>query len=88
MKKIEVLRSKGYSITVDEEHFKAKLESLQRELNMPNLYKGKLNELSSFVRMLDERPQVQFSFHYHLLTCFRWSITFLWTMTLWSQYTM
>lgn len=55
MKKIEVLRSKGYSLSLDEEAFRSKLSSLQRELNQPNLFKGRLNELSALVRMQEER---------------------------------
>lgn len=51
MKKLEVLRCKGYGISMEEEAFRTKLENLQRELNQPNHYKGRLNELSSFLRM-------------------------------------
>jgi len=56
MAKIEVLRSLGYPILAEEEAFRAKLENLQRELNKPTLFKGRLNELDSLVRMQDEAP--------------------------------
>jgi nuclear pore complex protein Nup54 len=51
MKKIEIMRALGYSISLDEEAFRKKLENLYMELNKPTQYKGRLNELTSLVRM-------------------------------------
>ncbi len=51
MKKIEILRCKGYPLTYEEENLRAKLESLQRELNQPNLFKGRMFELTAHIRM-------------------------------------
>ncbi len=56
MKKVEVLRNKGYSITMDEELFRSKMENLQRELNQPTQYKARLNELAALVRMQEDKP--------------------------------
>jgi hypothetical protein len=56
MKKMEVLRCKGIPISVTEERFRAKLEALYRELNQPNMFKGKLAELGPAIRLLGERP--------------------------------
>jgi nuclear pore complex protein Nup54 len=39
MKKVETLRNRGYSLSVQEEQFRTKVENLQRELSQPNLYK-------------------------------------------------
>ncbi len=39
MKKVETLRNRGYSITLEEEQYRNKVDSLLRELNQPNLYK-------------------------------------------------
>ncbi|KAL6080008.1 Nuclear pore complex protein Nup98-Nup96 [Balamuthia mandrillaris] len=57
MKRLEVLRSMGYPILGDEEAFRGKLENLQRELNKPTQFKGRLNEITSFVRMQDDFAQ-------------------------------
>jgi len=57
MKKIEIMRSLGYSISLDEEAFRKKLENLYMELNKPTQFKGRLNELTSLVRMQDEATQ-------------------------------
>jgi hypothetical protein len=51
MKKIEVMRNSGYAIGGNEEAFRSKLETLQRQLNQPNQFKGRLNELSALVRI-------------------------------------
>jgi hypothetical protein len=56
MKKVETLRSKGYSITMEEEAFRNKMENLQRELNQPTLFKARLNELTALVRMQEDKP--------------------------------
>ena len=49
-KKIEVLQNKGYSLFPDEEALRAKLESLQRELDNPTQFKGTLREITSMIR--------------------------------------
>jgi len=50
MKRVEVLTYKGYPISLEEEAFRAKLENLQRELNQPSLFRGRLSDLLSFLR--------------------------------------
>jgi len=60
-RKIEMLRNRGQPIAPWEEHLRARLENLQRELNKPTQLKGRLNELSSLVRMQEQRrPHVIF----------------------------
>jgi hypothetical protein len=60
MKKIEVLRCRGYSISLDEEAYRTKLENIQRELNLPNQFKGRLNELAALIRMQEDRPMEEY----------------------------
>jgi len=54
MNRIEVLKNKGYPITMEEENFRNKLENLQRELNQPAHFKGQLNELASLIRLQED----------------------------------
>src|SRR5690242_4427391 len=56
MKKVEVLRNKGYPIAVDEEMFRNKMENLQRELNQPTQFKARLHEVAALVRMQEDMP--------------------------------
>lgn len=56
MKKIEVIRNHGYPISGNEEAFSSKLDSLQRQLNQPNQFKGRLNEITALVRVEKYRP--------------------------------
>lgn len=51
MGKVEVLHNRGYPITSAEEEFRIKLENLNRDLNQPNQFKGKINSLLSLVKM-------------------------------------
>ena len=46
-----MMRSLGYPISLEEEAFRKKLENLYTELNKPTQFKGRLNELTSLVRM-------------------------------------
>lgn len=55
--KLEFYQSRGLSWYPEEETFHARLEFLQRELNKPTQFKGRLNELASQVSMLDDTPQ-------------------------------
>jgi nuclear pore complex protein Nup54 len=52
MKKKEVLTSQGYPPLKSEELFRARLESIQRELNKPNQFKAVLSDLHSTVSMM------------------------------------
>jgi len=60
MRRIEVMRSLGYPISLEEEAFRKKLENLYTELNKPTQFKGRLNELTSLVRMQDEVTQANY----------------------------
>ena len=60
MKKVEVLRNRGHGITMEEEHFRNKLQQFYRELNKPSLYKSRLLEIVAKVDMQDnERSQYE-----------------------------
>jgi len=54
MKKIETFEGKGIPSQPDERIFRQKLESIQREINKPNQYKGRISELSSRVRFEEQ----------------------------------
>jgi len=56
MKEIELNRFRGYPVNSNEEAFRSKLQNIQKQLNLPNQYKGRLNELVSVVRMQEELP--------------------------------
>jgi len=55
MIKLELYRGRGQPINYNEEQWKSHLETCQKELNSPNQYKAKLNELISAVRMQEDR---------------------------------
>ena len=54
MKMLEVLRCKSYAVMPEEENLRIRLEGLQRELDRPTQFKGRLSELESLVQMLTE----------------------------------
>ena len=45
---------------------RAKLQNIQKELNSPNKFKGRLNELTSIVRIYEEQPQGKFQLNLFL----------------------
>lgn len=55
MKKLEKYEGKGIPSQPAERLFRQKLETIQREINKPNQYKGRISELSSRVRV-EELP--------------------------------
>ncbi len=60
MARLELLRSRGQSLTRDEEQFRMQLENIQKELNQPNQYKACLNEVISAVQMQQESPSAAY----------------------------
>lgn len=52
MRKKEMLTTQGYALLKSEELFRARLESLQRELNKPNQFKAVLSDLQSSVNTM------------------------------------
>jgi len=58
MKKVDLLQNLGRPISTEEEAFRSKLEKIERELQMPTQFKGRLNELLSLVRMQEDVVQV------------------------------
>lgn len=58
----EVMKKRGYPIQPDEEKMRARLETIQSELNAPTKFKGCLNELMCRVRqMQSQRSGIVFS---------------------------
>ena len=56
---LEVLRCKGYSVLPEEENLRIKLESLQRELDRPTQFKGRISELKSVIQTMKESELLQ-----------------------------
>ena len=54
MRKLEVIRCKGYSVMPDEEVLRVKLETLQRELDRPTQFKGRTEELASLIGVIKD----------------------------------
>lgn len=52
--KVECFQNRGRGMTPEEELFHAKLTSMQRELNKPTQFQGRLNELTSLVSMQED----------------------------------
>jgi nuclear pore complex protein Nup54 len=52
--RVELLRARGVPTQPDEDMWRQRLLSLQAELQKPNQFKGRLNELASRVRMHQE----------------------------------
>jgi hypothetical protein len=57
---IEILRARGLAIQPDEDAWRQQLHNLLLQLSKPNEYRGRLNELSSRVRMLQNQSQQPF----------------------------
>ncbi|KAJ3080147.1 hypothetical protein HK102_003266 [Quaeritorhiza haematococci] len=54
IKKVEVLRNKGYSIRADEETLKVRLEAMALQLKKPSQFRGRINELWAQLQQLKE----------------------------------
>eukprot|EP01097_Dermamoeba_algensis_P009243 TRINITY_DN6449_c0_g1_i1.p1 TRINITY_DN6449_c0_g1~~TRINITY_DN6449_c0_g1_i1.p1 ORF type:complete len:358 (-),score=83.61 TRINITY_DN6449_c0_g1_i1:182-1255(-) len=54
IKKIEVIRLTGCWLESEEHSNRVKLDTLQAELNRPNQFKGRINEISSLIRMMED----------------------------------
>jgi len=59
---IEILRARGLAIQPDEDAWRQQLHNILLQLSKPNEYRGRLNELSSRVRMQQQQQQQQHSF--------------------------
>jgi len=53
----EVIRKRGYPIQAEEDQLRAKLETIQSELNAPTKFQGCLNELMSQLRQMQSQHQ-------------------------------
>ncbi|KAI8590483.1 nucleoporin complex subunit 54-domain-containing protein [Geranomyces variabilis] len=45
MTQVQVLRNRGYSVRGEEEKYRAYLEAMERELQKPSVFRGRLNEI-------------------------------------------
>lgn len=54
---IEILRARGLAIQPDEDAWRQQLHNILMELSKPNEYRGRLNELSSRIRMQQQQQQ-------------------------------
>ena len=60
IKKVQIIRNKGYSIRPEEEDLRVRLEDIQMQLKKPSQFRGRLSELSSQLQNLKEsqRPAI------------------------------
>lgn len=52
MKNVHLLRTRGYSITTEDEKFRARLDNMHMHLHRPSQFRGRVNELWAQVQML------------------------------------
>ncbi|KAJ3041561.1 hypothetical protein HDV00_009037 [Rhizophlyctis rosea] len=57
-KQIQLLRQRGYSIRADEEMLRSRLEAMQRELQKPAAFRGRLNEIRAVVNQLKDSQRL------------------------------
>ena len=59
MKSVQLLRNRGYSLHPDEESLVIRLKSMERDLEKPAVFRGRLNEImASVMQLLDSNiPQ-------------------------------
>ncbi|KAJ3300365.1 hypothetical protein HK104_001328 [Borealophlyctis nickersoniae] len=58
MKQVQVLRLRGYSIRGDEEALKSRLEAMERELQKPSVFRGRVNEIRARVQQLKDAKRL------------------------------
>ena len=54
MKKVQLLRNWGYAVRADEEALKSRLEAMERELQKPSVFRGRLNEIWAHIQQLGD----------------------------------
>ena len=54
MKNIQLLRNKGYSVRAEEESFRSRLESLEKEISHSSMFRGRLMEMYTQVTSLQD----------------------------------
>ncbi|TPX64484.1 hypothetical protein SpCBS45565_g05879 [Spizellomyces sp. 'palustris'] len=57
MKQVQLIRNRGYSIRAEEERFKSRLEAMQRDLQKPSVFRGRLNEIWAFMQQTKSSKQ-------------------------------
>jgi nuclear pore complex protein Nup54 len=57
MKRVHILRNKGYTIRADEEAIKTKLTEMSNLVQKPTVFKGRINELSAQLQQFIERDR-------------------------------
>ncbi|TPX58967.1 hypothetical protein PhCBS80983_g02794 [Powellomyces hirtus] len=59
MKHVQLIRNRGYSVRAEEEKFKIHLEAMERELQKPSVFRGRLNEI--WAHLQQNKSSKQFS---------------------------
>ncbi|KND02834.1 uncharacterized protein SPPG_01914 [Spizellomyces punctatus DAOM BR117] len=57
LKQVQLIRNRGYSIRAEEERFKSRLEAMQRDLQKPSVFRGRLNEIWAFMQQTKSSKQ-------------------------------
>ncbi|KAJ3007747.1 hypothetical protein HKX48_008957 [Thoreauomyces humboldtii] len=59
MTKVQKIRNRGYSVRAEEEKFKTRLEGMERDLQKPSVFRGRLNEI--WAHLQQNKSSKQFS---------------------------
>ncbi|EGF80032.1 hypothetical protein BATDEDRAFT_89228 [Batrachochytrium dendrobatidis JAM81] len=58
LKTVQILRNRGYSIRVDEEALRSRFESMERDLQKPSIFRGRLNEIWAQLQQLKDSKRM------------------------------
>nr|KAJ3419979.1 hypothetical protein HK105_006268 [Polyrhizophydium stewartii] len=58
MKSVQILRNRGYSIRADEEALRSRLEAMERDLQKPSIFRGRLNEIWAQLQQLKDSKRI------------------------------
>ncbi|KAH6584615.1 hypothetical protein BASA61_007361 [Batrachochytrium salamandrivorans] len=58
MKTVQILRNRGYSIRADEEALRSRLEAMERDLQKPSIFRGRLNEIWAQLQQLKDSKRM------------------------------
>eukprot|EP00842_Homolaphlyctis_polyrhiza_P005012 jgi/Hompol1/5511/HPOL_002266-RA len=58
MKSVQILRNRGYSIRADEEALRSRLEAMERDLQKPSIFRGRINEIWAQLQQLKDSKRI------------------------------
>ncbi|KAI8921694.1 nucleoporin complex subunit 54-domain-containing protein [Entophlyctis helioformis] len=58
MKQVQMLRNRGFSIRADEEALRSRLEAMERDLQKPSIFRGRLNEIWAKLQQLKDSKRI------------------------------